>query len=53
MPVVLATDLLVWLLVAAAVTFAWYCARRPHLAAPWARVFRSRAAVASGVFLAA
>src|SRR5262245_19367706 len=53
MPIVLATDVLVWLLVAAAATFAWYCARRPHLAAPWARVFRSRAAVASGVFLAA
>src|SRR5262245_50824638 len=51
MPVVLATDLLVWLLVAAAAAFAWYCARRPHLAAPWARVFRSRAAVASSVFL--
>src|SRR5688572_26300361 len=52
MPVVLATDLLVWLLVAAAATFAIYCARRPHLAAPWARVFRSPAAVSSGVFLA-
>src|SRR5262245_9300698 len=52
MPIVLATDLLVWLLVAATVAFAWYCARRPHLAAPWARVFRSRAAVASSVFLA-
>jgi peptide/nickel transport system permease protein len=52
MPTVLATDLLVWLLIAAAVVFAVYCARRPHLAAPWARVFRSPAAVASGVFLA-
>jgi peptide/nickel transport system permease protein len=52
MPIVLATDLLVWLLIAAAAVFAWYCARRPHLAAPWARVFRSPAAVSSGVFLA-
>ncbi|HEX6690795.1 MAG TPA: ABC transporter permease [Burkholderiales bacterium] len=52
MPIILATDLLVWLLIAAAVAFAWYCARRPHLAAPWARVFRSPAAVASAVFLA-
>jgi peptide/nickel transport system permease protein len=52
MPVALATDLLIWLLVAAAAAFAWYCARRPHLAAPWARVFRSRAAIASSVFLA-
>jgi peptide/nickel transport system permease protein len=52
MPLILATDLLVWLLLAAAVAFAWYCVQRSHLAAPWARVFRSRAAVASGVFLA-
>jgi peptide/nickel transport system permease protein len=52
MPIVLATDLLVWLLVAAAAAFAWFCARRPHLAAPWARVFRSPAAIASSVFLA-
>jgi peptide/nickel transport system permease protein len=50
-PVILATDLLVWLLLAAAIAFALYCARRPHLAAPWARVFRSPAAIASGVFL--
>jgi peptide/nickel transport system permease protein len=53
MPVVLATDALVWLLVAAVAAFAWYSARRPHLAAPWARVFRSRAAVASCAVLAA
>ena len=51
MPIVLATDLLIWLLIAAAIAFALYSARRPHLAAPWARVFRSQAAVASGVFL--
>jgi peptide/nickel transport system permease protein len=49
----LPTDVLVWLLIAAAAGFAWYCARRPHLATPWARVFRSRAAAASAVFLAA
>ena len=53
MPVVLATDALVWLLVAAVAAFAWASARRPHLAAPWARVFRSRAAMASCVILAA
>jgi peptide/nickel transport system permease protein len=47
----LPTDFLVWLLVAGVAIFVWYCARRPHLAAPWARVFRSRAAVASAVFL--
>jgi peptide/nickel transport system permease protein len=52
MPVVLPTDALVWLLVAAVAAFAWYSSRRPHLAAPWARVFRNRAAVASAVVLA-
>jgi peptide/nickel transport system permease protein len=52
-PVLLATDVLLWLLVAAAVGYAWYCARRPHLAAPWKRVFQSKAAVASSVLLAA
>jgi peptide/nickel transport system permease protein len=53
MPVFLPTDALVWLLVAAVAAFALTCSRRPHLAAPWARVFRSRAAVASLVVLAA
>jgi peptide/nickel transport system permease protein len=52
-PVVLATDALVWLLVAAVAAFAWYSARRAHLAAPWARVFRSQAAVGACVVLAA
>ena len=52
MPVVLATDVLVWLLVAAVAAFAGYSARRVHLAAPWARVFRSRIAVACAVVLA-
>jgi peptide/nickel transport system permease protein len=51
-PVVLATDFLVWLLVLAVASFAWYSRRRAHLAAPWARVFRSRTAVASAVVLA-
>ena len=53
MPVVLATDLLVWLLVSAFAVYAGYCRRRPHLAAPWARVFRSPAAVAASVVLCA
>jgi peptide/nickel transport system permease protein len=51
MPIVLATDLLVWLLAAAVMAFAFYSRSKPHLAAPWARVFRSRAAMASSVFL--
>ena len=53
MPFPLFTDVLLWLLIAAVGFYAWYCARRPHLAAPWARVFRSRAAVASTVVLGA
>ena len=52
MPVFLATDVLLWLLVAAAAGYGWYCSRKPHLAAPWARVFRSKAAVMSTVLLA-
>jgi peptide/nickel transport system permease protein len=53
LPVLLVTDLLVWLLVAAIALYGAYCSRRPHLAAPWARVFRSRAAMASAVLLGA
>ena len=53
MPVVLITDVLVWLLVAAAAGYALYCRRHPHLAVPWARVLRSPAAMASAVVLAA
>jgi len=52
-PVLLATDVLIWLLVAAAAACCWYCMRHDHLAAPWARVFRSPAAVGSTVVLAA
>lgn len=51
MPVLLISDALVWLLVAGAVGFTLYCRRQPHLAAPWSRVFASRAAVASLVVL--
>jgi peptide/nickel transport system permease protein len=49
MPVFLATDVLVWLLVAAAVLYFLYCRRHAHLAAPWRRVLQSRAALASMV----
>jgi len=49
----LPSDVLVWLLVIAVAVFALYCSRRPHLAAPWARVFRNRAAMAAAVFLCA
>ena len=50
-PVFLATDLLLWLLVAVVIGYAWYCRRRPHLAAPWKRVLQSPAAVITGVVL--
>jgi peptide/nickel transport system permease protein len=52
-PVVLVTDVLVWLLVAAAAGYALYCRRHAHLAYPWSRVFRSPAAMASLVVLGA
>jgi peptide/nickel transport system permease protein len=51
-PVVLYTDALLWLLVLGLAAYGWSCARRPHLAAPWRRVFQSRAALASGAVLA-
>jgi peptide/nickel transport system permease protein len=51
-PVVLYTDALLWLLVCALAVYGWTCARRAHLAAPWRRVFQSRAAIASGAVLA-
>jgi len=50
-PLVLATDVLLWALVAAVVFYAWYCQRKPHLAAPWKRVFQSRAAVITSTVL--
>jgi len=52
MPVFLATDVLLWLLIAAVAGYAWYCSRKPHLAAPWRRVFQSKAAAIAGVVLA-
>ena len=52
MPFALATDVLLWLLIAALGAYAGYCSRRPHLAAPWRRVFQSKAAMACSVILA-
>jgi peptide/nickel transport system permease protein len=51
-PVLLMTDVLLWLLIAAVAGYAWYCSQRPHLAAPWKRVFSSKAAIACSVVLA-
>ena len=53
LPVVLWTDALVWGLVAAAAALGWHCARNEHLAAPWRRVFESRAALAASFVLTA
>ena len=52
LPVFLATDVLLWLLIAALAGYGWYCGRQPHLALPWKRVFQSRAATACSVILA-
>ncbi|HEX6266092.1 MAG TPA: ABC transporter permease [Burkholderiales bacterium] len=51
MPFPLWTDVLLWLLMAAIGLYAWYCSRRPHLAAPWKRVFQSKAAMVCSVVL--
>lgn len=47
------SDVLVWLLVAAAVAYALYARSRPHLRAPWARVTRSAGGMAAATVLAA
>ncbi len=52
LPVFLWTDVLLWLLVAVGIAYGVHCRRRPHLAAPWGRVFQSRAAMVSIVVLA-
>lgn len=51
MPLLLWTDALVWLLLMVGTGYAFHCRRRPHLAAPWARVFRSPVAMASAMVL--
>jgi peptide/nickel transport system permease protein len=51
-PVILVTDALVFLLVAAAIGFAWYIRRHDHLLAPWGKVARGRSAMSAAVVLA-
>ncbi len=51
-PVILWTDALVFLLVAAVITFGWYVARHEHLMAPWRKVMRSRYGMCALVVLA-
>ena len=52
MPVMLQTDWLVWLLVAAVTGFAIYVRRHEHLVEPWRRVMRSKSGMVSLVVLA-
>ena len=53
MPVVLWTDGLIFLLTAVVIIFVVYARRKPHLRAPWYRVFKGRIAAASVVVLLA
>ncbi len=52
-PVVLTTDALLFLLLAAAGGYAWYARRREHLRAPWRQVARSRLGMMAAVVLCA
>ena len=51
-PVILWTDALVYLLLAAVAAFVWYVRRQEHLRAPWWRVAQTPAAMSSLVVLA-
>lgn len=51
-PVILWTDGLIFVLVAAVLGMAWFARRREHLRAPWRRVVRSRMAVSALTLLA-
>lgn len=50
-PILLWTDLLIWLLVVVAILGARYSARQPHLRRPWRRVVRSPMAMGSALVL--
>ena len=52
-PVLLWTDALLFLLVIVVVVFIAYARSRPHIRAPWKRVFTGRIAAAAGVVLLA
>jgi peptide/nickel transport system permease protein len=53
LPVILWTDALVYLLLAAIAGFAWHVRRHEHLRAPWRRVAQTPAAMSALVVLAA
>ena len=50
-PEFLLTDILIWMLVAIALAFAWYVRRHEHLRAPWRKVVRSASGMASATVL--
>lgn len=50
-PVLLTTDLLIFLLVASVLALVWYIRRHAHLRAPWARVARNPVAMGSAMVL--
>lgn len=52
-PVLLWTDLLLWLLLAGVGLYAWRVRQREHLLQPWRRLLRSRSGVASAAVLLA
>jgi len=52
-PVFLWTDVLIFLLTVVVVMFVFYARSKPHIRAPWARVFSGKVAVASVVVLLA
>ncbi len=51
-PVLLATDALIFLLIALALGFGLYARRQAHLRAPWRRVMASRRGLATAIILA-
>lgn len=51
-PVILATDALIYLLLALSIGFAWYARQHDHLVAPWRSVARSRTAMGALVVIA-
>ena len=50
-PVLLTTDLLIFLLVASVLGMVWYIRRHAHLRAPWARIARNPVAMGSAMIL--
>jgi peptide/nickel transport system permease protein len=50
-PEILATDILIWFLVAVVAFFAWYARRHEHLRAAWARVGHSKTGMAAATVL--